>query len=297
MNAAWQGPAPDRRYRLDKRRVRAHFGRAAAGYARAAVLQQEVAGRALERLEFMRIAPQRVLDLGCGPGAGTRALRRRYRGAQVVGLDLALPMLLQARRRLAWRDPRYAAGDAEALPFAAGSFDMVYSGLMFQWLSELDTALAEAARVLRPGGLLLFTTFGPDTLTELRQAFAQVDGEVHVSAFLDLHDVGEALLRAGFEQPVLDVERYTLTYATVEALARDLKAIGARNAVAGRSRALTGRGRWARLRTAYEPFRADGVLPATYEVVHAHAWRGSAAALPAGEAPLRFVPRQRRRTP
>lgn len=281
-------------YRLDRRRVRRAFGRAASSYARAAVLQAQVEQRALERLDLVRLTPQRILDLGCGPGAGARALARRYRGAQVIGADLAAPMLHQARRRLAWRGPRYVVADAEALPFGAGSFDLVYSNLMLQWLDGVDVAFAQAARVLRRGGLLTFTTFGPDTLIELRRAFAQVDGAVHVSAFLDLHDLGEALMRAGFEQPVLDVEHYVLTYATVDALARDLQSIGATNATAGRPRGLAGRARWERLRAAYEPLRENGVLPASYEVVHAHAWR--AATRPAaGEAALNFVPPRQRR--
>jgi malonyl-CoA O-methyltransferase len=285
-------------HRLDKRRVRRAFGRAAAGYDRAAVLQARVGENALSRLDLIRCVPARVLDLGCGTGEGARALARRYRGAQVLGADLAPAMLRRARRRFEWRGPRYLAADAEALPFAGASFDLVYSNLMLQWLGGLETAFAECARVLRPGGLLLLTTFGPDTLIELRGAFAQVDRGVHVSTFLDLHDVGDALVRAGFEAPVLDVERYTLTYATLEALARDLKAIGATNAAVGRSRGLFGPRRWTRVRDAYEALRAEGVLPASYEVIHAHAWRGAARARPAREeAPLRFVPPRRRGGP
>lgn len=290
MNQVQSGPVD----RLDKIRVRRAFGRAAARYDAAAVLQKTVQADSLERLDVVRLAPRRILDLGCGTGGASRLLRARYRGAQVLSADLALPMLHRQRAGLAWwRRSLRVCADAEALPFAARSFDLIYSNLMLQWCHPPEAVLTEVARVLRAGGLFSFTTFGPDTLRELRGAWGQVDEATHVSTFVDMHDLGEALVRCGYQQPVLDVERYTLTYATLDALARDLKAIGAHNAAVGRHRRLTGKGRWRALVAAYEQYREAGVLPASYEVIHGHAWRGEQPAAD-GALPLHFHPPRQR---
>lgn len=266
---------------IDKRDVRASFDRAAADYDRVAVLQREVGARLLERLALLRMAPRRILDLGTGTGHIAQALLKRYAGAQVVGLDIAEGMLTQARRRSGWwRRPRFVCGDIERLPFANHSVDMILSNLTLQWCNGLDAAFAEFRRVLRPGGTLLFTSFGPDTLRELRASWAAADSYTHVNSFLDMHDVGDALVRAGLLEPVLDTERFTLTYPDLQGLVRDLKTLGAHNVTAGRARGLTGRGRWQRMREAYEAQRTDGALPATYEVVYGHAWapeRGQAS--------------------
>lgn len=265
-------------FRIDKRGVRASFERAAADYDRVAVLQREVGDRLLERLDVLRIAPERVLDLGTGTGYIARALTKRYGGARVVALDIAPAMLLQARRRAGWwRRPRFVCGDIERLPFADHSVDLLLSNLTLQWCNALEAAFAEFRRVLRPGGALLFTSFGPDTLGELRASWAAADGYSHVNRFLDLHDVGDALLRAGLRDPVLDVERLTLTYPDLGGLVEDLKTLGAHNQTAGRARGLTGKGRWQRVRETYDGFRVDGLLPATYEVIHGHAWAPDAA--------------------
>lgn len=261
-------------YRLDKRRVARTFNRAAAGYDAAAVLQHTVGARLTERLSLFRLDPELILDLGSGTGRGARALLGRYRHARLLALDLALEMLRHGRAS----EPRWFSrqrpicADAERLPLAAASIDLLYSNLTLQWVNDLDATLEEFRRVLKPGGLLLFTTFGPDTLMELRQSWAAVDAAVHVSAFLDMHDVGDALVRSGFSSPVLDVERITLTYADVGDLLRDLTRIGARNAALGRSRAVTGRAAFRRLAEAYERYRDGGRLPATHEVIYAHAW-------------------------
>jgi malonyl-CoA O-methyltransferase len=197
----------------------------------------------------------------------------RYRSAEVVALDIALPMLSRARRRGRWlRRPHSVCADAEHLPFADASFDLVFSNLMLQWCVDLDAVFSELQRVLRPGGLLLFTSFGPDTLRELRDSWSAVDGYTHVNAFQDMHDVGDALLRARFADPVMDVEHFTVTYADLWRLMRELKQQGAHNVTAGRSRGLTGKTHMQRLVQVYEAHRRDGVLPATYEVVNGHAW-------------------------
>jgi malonyl-CoA O-methyltransferase len=258
---------------IDKARVRASFERAVASYDEHAVLQKEVGERLLERLDYVRLQPRVVVDVGAGTGLQTAPLAKRYRGARIVALDLAHAMLVQARRRGTWlRKPGCLVGDAERLPLADGSCDLLFSNLALQWVGDLDRALREFRRVLRPGGLLMFTTLGPDTLYELRECWSRVDGYTHVGTFEDMHDVGDALVRARFAEPVMDAERLTMTYADLRGLMRDLKGIGAHNATGGRERGLTGRRRMQALMDAYESFRRDGVLPATYEVVYGHAW-------------------------
>jgi len=260
----------------EKRLARRSFEHAAESYDAAAVLQQEVAQRLLERLDLMKLEPARVLDLGCGTGYCIPELMSRYKRADIVALDIARPMLEQARRRGRWlHRPRCVCGDAERLPFEDESFDLVFSNLMLQWCVDLDAAFAELQRVLRPGGLLLFTSFGPDTLKELRDSWAQVDGDTHVNAFLDMHDVGDALVKTRFADPVMDVERITVTYPDVWKLMRELKQIGAHNVTVGRPRGLTGKSHMQQLVNAYERYRQADVLPASYEIVNGHAWATS----------------------
>lgn len=273
----------DSDFLLDRHLARAAFERAADRYDQAAVLQHEVESRLLERLDLMRLKPARILDLGCGTGHASAALLNRYKGARVVACDIAIPMLRHTRGRGRWlRRPACVGGDAQALPFADASFDLVYSSLMLQWCNDLDRAFAEINRVLAPGGLLMFTTFGPDTLIELRESWARVDGFTHVNVFIDMHDVGDALLRCGLADPVMDVERMTVTYRDVRGLMRDLKDIGAHNVTRGRARGLTGRRKLTQLLTAYDTYRRpDGLLPASYEVVNGHAWaRDRAVSIP-----------------
>jgi len=258
---------------LEQSVVRRSFDRAAAAYDESAVLQAEVRAQLLGRLDYVTLDPAVVLDVGCGTGHSSRALRDRFPRARVVALDLSEGMLHVARARQSWRR-RFArvCGDAMRLPIADGCIDLVFSNLTLQWCTDLDAAFGEFRRVLRPRGLLNFTTFGPDTLTELREAWGRADGYRHVSDFADMHDLGDGLLRAGLAEPVMDVERFTLTYADVFGLMRDLKAIGAHNAAIHRPRGLTGKARLAAMQAAYEPFRRDGLLPATYEVVFGQAW-------------------------
>jgi len=258
---------------IDLARVRRSFERSARAYDAAAVLQKRVRDELLERLDVVRLEPAVVLDLGAGTGHASLALKRRYRSSQVIALDLAEGMLREAsRRQTLLRRFRRVCAQASALPLRDGSVDLVFSNLMLQWCQDPDAVFGECRRVLKPGGLLTFTTFGPDTLVELRRAWAAADSRTHVNRFIDMHDLGDALVRSGLAEPVMDVERFTLTYAEVRDLMRDLKDIGAHNANAGRPRGLTGKGTLARMTAAYEALRKDGRLPATYEVVYGQAW-------------------------
>lgn len=284
----------------DKRAVRRSFERAAETYDLHSALQSEVGGRLMEHFEPMRLEPARVVDLGCGTGAFLRPLRERFPRAQVIGLDIAQAMLRRAlhrtpgwRRRLGLERPQLVCGDAERLPLAAGSTELVFSNLALQWCDP-TAVIAEVGRVLRPGGLFLFSTFGPDTLKELRAAFAQVDGFAHVNRFIDMHDLGDMLVHGGFADPVMEMELITLQYSSVEAVARDLKAIGAHNSLPDRPRGLSGRGRWQRVVRDYETRRRDGVLPASYEVVYGHAWKAVPRHAADGRQIIDFRPRERR---
>lgn len=259
----------------DPKTVRRTFGRAADSYDTHAVLQREVASRLLARLDDTDIDPAVVVDLGCGTGEQARLLSDRYRHAGVLALDAALPMLaIAAGRRGRWRKRFHpVAADGHALPLAGGSADLVYSSLMAQWSPDPPGLLAELRRVLRPGGILVLSTFGPDTLRELRRAWTAADEQTHVGDFQDVEVLGDALVRAGFEQPVLDTDWITTTYAHPRDLLRELKNLGATHADPARRRGLTAPQRMRAMLEAYEAFRQpDGRYPATWEVVYATAW-------------------------
>ena len=210
---------------LDKKRIAAHFGRAAETYDAHDVLQREVVARAVERLQYMVLDPLRILDLGAGTGRCARALAERYRKAQLVQCDLALAMLQASRRHVPrwFSRHRFVCADAERLPFADATFDLVFSSLALQWCEDLPATFSGVRRTLREGGLFLFTTLGPDTLHELRAAFAAVSGAPHVHRFIDMHDVGDLLGRAGFADPVMEAEHITVEYDDVLTLLRDFE--------------------------------------------------------------------------
>lgn len=302
-------------YRIDKARARASFGRAADTYDAAAVLQKQVREEMLSRLDLVKINPSVILDAGCGTGAASYALQQRFAKSQVVSLDFAYPMLQRLRQSggkaglahklktlLGGAKQKLLCADIECLPLASKSTGLVWSNLAIQWCNDLDAALQEFYRVLQPEGLLMFSTFGPDTLRELRVATSHQNTpdqqQTSVNRFIDMHDIGDALVRAGFSAPVLDVERFTLTYDDVKSVMRDLKSIGAHNATDGRSRGLHGRGFLQKLEASYEQFRADGKLPATFEVVYGHAWKGQdkpeAMAMLDGLSPVTFKPRNKK---
>lgn len=262
-------PAP----RLDRVAIRRYHDRASAGYDDAAVLAGELREAMVRRLDWIAFVPDTVLDLGCGTGQGAKMLAARWPRARVIALDAAPAMLATARRQASGSGIEWLRADAEAMPLPSASADLVFSNLMLPWCEDIDAVFAEVARVLKPRGLFTFSTFGPDTLAELRAAWRAADpADRRVHPFTDMHDLGDGLVRAGFAEPVLDVSRYTLTYPDVAALMRDLKAMGSQNAAGARARGLTSRGRFAAMAAAYEPFRAGGVLPASYEAVFGQAW-------------------------
>jgi malonyl-CoA O-methyltransferase len=281
-------PAPDRRA------ARRAFDRAAGSYDQAAALQQEVGRRLLEHLDPIAIQPRAILELGCGTGAQLEALRKRYPGAKLIGLDVSAAMLARARRRLPWwrrfagRAPSLLRADAEHLPLAPASCDFAFSNLALHWCDP-GAFFAEAARTLSTGGLLLFSTLGPDTLRELRSAFAGADDAPHVHSFIDMHDLGDALVHAGFGDPVMEMENITVEYADFAAMTRELRATGSANAWPGRRRGLMSPARWKRVADGYERFRRDdGALPLTCEIVYGHAWKAAPARIADGRQVIGF---------
>jgi malonyl-CoA O-methyltransferase len=295
---------------LDRRVVRRAFERAADTYDAAAVLQREVGARMAERLGIIKLAPATILDAGCGTGEALGELSTRYPAAHIVALDLALNMTLAARRRSApvvanersllarLLGPRAAVtapgpgivcGDIERLPLRSGCAELVWSNLVLHWVDAPPLAFREFHRVLAVGGLLTFTTFGPDTLRELRTAFATIDAATHVNRFVDMHDLGDMLVEAGFADPVMDMDVLTLTYADAIALMRELKALGAHNMTAARPRSMMGRQRWHRMLDALDAFRREVRLPATFEVIYGHAWKPASRIVPDGRAIVHFA--------
>ena len=278
---------------FDPRQVRRAFSRASISYTSAATLQVEVEGRLLESLDYYAEGregdaqtPSLVVDIGCGPGHASRAMQQRWPKAQVLALDLAMPMLRQhdadasafARAlprplaRLLTRSPARLCADARALPLADHSVDLLFSNLCLQWVEDLPAVFAGFRRVLKPGGMLVVSTFGPDTLYELRVAFAEADAIPHVSPFASIAHFGDALIASGFRNPVLDRDDLITRYDDLPALMRELRAIGATNALHARRHTLTGKARFAAAANTYESFRDSGRLPATWEIISALAW-------------------------
>jgi malonyl-CoA O-methyltransferase len=268
---------------LNKRQLRNSFERAAVGYDKAAMLQREVCDRMLSRLDYIKCIPGTILDAGSGTGYGGRKLANRYPDSGIIALDLALAMHYQARPTAPswWKKvlsirkniTNYVCGDIEQLPFRDSSIGMVWSNLSLQWCNDIEQTFAEMHRVLHSEGLLMFSTFGPDTLHELRQAFLSMDDNSHVNHFIDMHDIGDLLVHNGFAMPVVDMEYITLTYDDVISVMRDLKAMGAHNVIQDRKRGLTGKIGWGKVLSNYEAFRKDGKLPVTFELVYGHAWK------------------------
>ncbi|MCX7149731.1 MAG: methyltransferase domain-containing protein [Rhodocyclales bacterium] len=272
--------------------MRGDFAAAAGSYDSAAVLAREVGARMAARLDLVKISPQRVADIGCATGDGIRELHKRYAKAFPLAVDFALPMLHAVRsrssrwQRLTGRGPRLVNADVRALPLAANTLGLIWSNLVLHWLDDPLPALRELHRVLEVGGLLSFATLGPDTLKELRDAGARVGAGDTAKRFLDMHDLGDMLVAAGFGDPVMDMEVITLTYATPRAFLADQRHLGVRDVLLGRQ----GWRDWRRLFKAW-PRDADGRLPATFEIVHGHAWKPEPRQIGDGRTVVKFYPR------
>jgi len=260
--------------RLDKDSVKKTFNRAAKRYNKSAILQDEVLRRLLQRLQYIRLNPESIIDIGCGTGKAINGLREHYSRSKIVCMDMAFSMLGEACKQYGvLRKKRLVNADMERLPFADGSFDLLFSSLALQWANDLPATLADLARIGRQEGLLMFATFGPSTLSELRDSWFEIDRKPHVHQFVDMHDIGDALMAAGFSQPVVDAETIRLEYSSFREVLNDLKDIGASNADRNRRRGLMTP---AKLRLLEEKYRESGFengkFIASYEVVYGHAW-------------------------
>lgn len=284
---------------INKTLARRAFDQSARHYDEAAILQREVATRLTSRLEYIKLKPAAILDIGSGTGFCSYLTNKLYPQAHIYALDIAGSMLkmhrnkhthmMRLKKLFGLNQFHYTVADMESLPLAANSFDLVISSLTFQWANDLDNVFAECYRVLKPGGLLMFTSFGPDTLRELRSCWQQVDANSnHVNQFMDMHDVGDALMRNRFAEPVMDMEMLTVTYHDVVSIMRDLKTIGAHNVTEGRRRSLTGKSKLAQLAKKYEAFRQDGLLPVSHELVYGHAWKSEMDTRQQGDVNVQF---------
>jgi malonyl-CoA O-methyltransferase len=294
---------------IDLHRVRQLFGEAGR-IADSNFLRREIAARMHERLALVKIRPERVLDLGCGEGADFAALQEQYPEARLLGIDASLPMLAAARRSQAAartsmisllgkllpkkpgarHEPAFdqLCGDYAQLPLKTACADLVWSNLALHWHPQPDLVFGEWRRVLRIDGLLMFSCFGPDTFREIRAAFAQADDAVHTLNFVDMHDLGDMLVNAGFSTPVMDMETITVTYESIDKLLADVRAWGG-NPLLTRRRGLLGRGAWARVKQRLESLRrADGKVPLTFEVVYGHAFRPAPRKTADGESIIRL---------
>jgi len=273
--------------KLDKKWLIDAFDHAAPRYDAAAKVQQEIRFRLLERLEFLLIQPHIIVDVGCGTGTLGRELQFRFPDAQMIGIDISSGMIKEAQKHSP--NAQFLCADAMQIPLPDQSVDLLVSNLMLQWVDDFNAVFQEWARILKPNGTLLFTTFGPDTLYELQSSWAQVDGFDHVNHFIDLHTLGDGLAAAGFRHPVMDADRLTQTFPNVLNIMKHLKTIGAHNVNQGRSKGLLGKEKFQAVLRAYETYRQDDIYPVTYEVVYGYAQGVVIQEL--GTFPLKFQPR------
>lgn len=261
----------------EKHRIQRHFDAKALRYESSAVLQRNVCEELLQRLDLTSLKPSVILDAGCGTGWGTKGLLEKYKKAKVISLDLSAEMLRQTKAKGGWlRKPQLICADAEEIPLQDESVDLVFSNVMLQWC-DYKKVFAEFKRVLKPDGLLMFTTFGPDTLRELKHSWSQVDDYAHVNEFTDMHDLGDELVQVGLAEPVMDMDMITLTYNDAMSVMSDLKAIGANTTLKNQKKpteqGLVTPSKLKRVIQNYEQFRVNGVVPASYEVIYGHAWK------------------------
>jgi malonyl-CoA O-methyltransferase len=253
------------------------FNQQAAEYEVAARVQQEIGLRLFERLNYLNISPKFILDLGCGPGVFSRNLALMYPKAQIIGLDLAHAMLMQAKKKRKWRQKwSLLAADMQHMPFASGLFDLVFANQVIHWGSSLPPVFREINRVMNVNACFMFTTLGPDSFQELKTAWSGVNSYAHTNEFSDMHDVGDILMQEHFLDPVMDMERLAVHYETLDNLLKSLRAQGVRNINPQRNKGLTGKGLWQNFEKNYADLKTDkGKYPLSYEVVYGHAWKGS----------------------
>jgi malonyl-CoA O-methyltransferase len=254
----------------DRTKIRATFDREAGRYDRHAALEREVGTRLMERLVFQRRIPGRIIDLGSGTGYCLAALKKRFRKAEVIGLDASLAMSRAVRGRSGFLRPlRAVCGDLSYLPFADRSADLLFSNLALQWCGDFRTLGVGFRRILRPGGLLLFSTLGPDSLKEFKLTAAYGPDSGRVRHFMDMHDIGDALVAAGFSEPVMDSERITTEYRRFEDLVTELEASGGSTHFGEGARQTEPRDA---LAEAYGAYRRKGRYPVTWEIVYGAAF-------------------------
>ncbi|WP_069470773.1 malonyl-ACP O-methyltransferase BioC [Candidatus Marithrix sp. Canyon 246] len=254
---------------IEKQKVAESFDRAALTYDQWITIQKNIGDNLLERVEWLGIEPEHILEVGTGTGRLTRALTEQYKDANVYAIDISNHMLTQAATL---SKEQFICADAAQLPIADNSIDILVSNLMLQWCQDINSVIQEFARVLKPDGALFFSSFGPDTLQELRASWATVDDAIHVNNFIDMHHYGDSLLQAGLKNPVMDIDRVQWQYKQVKELMMELKNIGAHNINSERSRGLMGKHKFQAMIAAYEKYRLkDGLLPVTYEVIYGHA--------------------------
>ena len=253
--------------------VQRRFDRAARGFDDSDFVHSVTRNGLFERLEPLVIDAGVVIDLGCATGSATAKLAKRFRGAKIMAVDLSQQMLEQCRAKQGWfSKTSVVQASASALPFNDQSADIVFANMLLPWISDLPAIAAEVARVLRKDGLFVFATLGPDSFAELRDAWSNDASHAHVNRFLDMHDVGDALVRSGLRDPVLDVDRLNVSYNSARDLFRDLTAVGARNSLQLRNRSLVGKQRFAAMRERLEGADSDGTLKLNLELVYGHCW-------------------------
>jgi malonyl-CoA O-methyltransferase len=262
---------------LNPKHVRRRFERAAQSFDGADFVHAAMRSGLLSRIEPLLVEAKVVLDLGAATGAANRLLGKRFRGAQIIALDLAHNMLIKARKKGSWLSKTaYVQADAGYLPFADQSIDVVFSNLLLPWLADPAPMFSEVARILRKDGVFAFATLGPDSLQEIRRAWAEINDHAHVVHFPDMHNLGDSLVNAGLRDPVLDVDRLTVSYKNSDSLFADLTAVGARNALQARTHTLTGKGQYTKMLTALERGAVDGSIHLDLELVYGHCWGAGA---------------------
>jgi malonyl-CoA O-methyltransferase len=258
---------------LNRQHIRRRFERAAATFDESDFVHAVTRDGLLARLEPLLVEAETVIDLGAATGTATRALEKRFRGARVVSIDIAHSMLKRAREKRPWLSKAaFAQASADALPFPNESIDVIFSNLLLPWADDPALIFSEIARVLRKGGVFAFATLGPDSLREVGRAWASVDDNAHVNRFLDMHDLGDGLVNAGLRDPVLDVDRLSVSYKNSARLFADLTAVGARNTLNRRAHSLTGKQRYGAMVAALEDTAIEGNLTLDLELVFGHCW-------------------------